>query len=450
MNNKVKLGIFVLIGLTSIVVSILAVGSFSMGKKYKVYVLFDNASGLTKKAKVKIAGVDIGVLQKVDLQETQARLCLVIDDNIALYQNATASIVSMGIIGTKYIEVHPGNSSLPKIKDGDSIAKSQAASIEESLGKIVDKINTALDSISKDGKNGDMIDNLASSIRDLKSVIHNIAEQNAKITSVIENINKFSIDLADITAQNKHDIRDAVVSIKEVADKLDRIMTKINEGEGTLAKLLNDEEMGGELKETVATAKEAVASAKDAIDGLKETLGGANKLQLKWDYLGRYNFRSEEFINDIGVNISLRKERFYYVGISNVGDRDEEEDREERKKINTITALLGFRGEHAEIYGGVMRNKGGFGAGYSFFDPVYAPYRRLYVHLNAYNFGREDNPPEVDAGVRFGITRWLYVGVAVEDIAYKTALAPYIKLEITDNDISRLLGIASIAAVASQ
>lgn len=450
MNNKVKLGIFVVIGMIAIVVSILAVGSFSIGKKYKIYVLFDNTAGLVKKAKVKIAGVDVGILRGVDLQGTKARLCLTIDNDIVLYQNATACIVSMGIIGTKYIEIFPGDPSLPRIKDGDTIAKSDSGSLEESLSKIADKLNAALSSIGDGGKNGDIIDNLADSIRDLKSIMNNIARQNAKITSVIENINNFSINLADITAQNKQDIRDAIVSMKEMAAKMDAIMNKINDGDGTLAKLINDEDMGQELKETVTIAKEAVASAKTAIDGLSETFGEANKLQLRWDYLGRYDTKDEKLRSDVGVNISMRKERYYYVGVSNVADTSDEDDQDEKDTMNTLTALLGFRGERAEIYGGVIRSKAGGGVGFSFFDPIYAPYRRLTINVEALNFPRKDKPPEFNAGLRYGVTRWLYLGVSVEDIAYKASLTPFIKLEITDNDISRLLGIASVAAVSAK
>lgn len=450
MNNKIKLGIFVLAGLAAILVSLVAVGSFSLNKKYTVYVLFDNASGLTKKAKVKIAGVEIGVLRGIDLWDTKARLRLAIRDDVKLYQDASASIVSMGIIGTKYIDVNPGSSSLPEVKNGDMLSTSKALSLEEKLGQIAEKISSAIDSLGKDGKNGDMIDNLAQSIRDLKSIMHNIALQNSKITSAISNLNKFSYNLADIAESNKLDIREAVLSIKEASAKLESVMTKINEGEGAFAALINDEQMGRQLKETVSTAKDAVASAKTAIDGLSETFGEVNKLQLYWDYMGRYDSKDEKLRSDLGIGISMRKERFYYVGVSNAADASNEKDKEEKDRMNTLTALLGFRGEHAQIYGGVMRNKAGVGVGYSFFDPIYAPRRRLQIHFDAFNFPRKNKPPEFNAGVRLGITGWFYVGISVEDIAYKASLTPYVKLEIKDTDISRLLGIAGVAAAASK
>lgn len=450
MKDQIKLGLFVAIGIFAVIISIVAVGNLNLNRRYELNVLFNNASGLTKKAKVKIAGVEIGALKTVSLQDGKAKLTIAINKDVTLYQNAYASIVSMGIIGTKYIEIFPGDSSYPVLKDGDVVSSLEIVSLEETLTNITEKIDSALGSLAGSEKTAGIMDNLSDAIRDLKLVMQNISSQNAKITSAINNINKFSYNLAEITGQNKEDIRIAIGNLKDVSQKLDMLLAKVSEGDGTIAKLINDEEMGGDLKSTISGAKEAVASAKEAIDGINEAIGGANKLQLEWDFLGRYDIRDEKFRSDLGINISLRKERFYYVGISNVADTSKESNIAEKDKMNTLTALLGFRSEKAEIYGGVMRNSAGVGVGYSFFDPIYEPYRKLQVHFDAFNFGREGKPPEFKAGLRYGITKWLYAGIAVEDIAYKASVMPYIKLEISDNDIASLLGIISIATVASQ
>lgn len=419
MRNKIKLGIFVAIGLLGIMISIFALGNLNFGRTYDVYVLFQNASGLPKKAKVKVAGVDVGVLSKIELKNAQASLRLSIDRDIVLYENASAAIVSMGIIGTKYVEIKPGDSSYPVLKHGRYLQTiSGAGSIEEVLGNIAKKLDSALDN----ERNGDMMQNLSDAINNFKD---------------------FSKNLAQITYDNKEDLRASIANMKEISEKLDIIVAKINEGDGTLAKLLNDEEMGKDLKETVASAKETV-------ENLKETIGTGRKLQLTWDYTGRYNIKDAKYRNDIGIGMSLRKERFYYVGISNVADSKNEENEKEKDTMNKLNAWIGFRSENAQIYGGVIKGKGGVGAGVSFFDPIYAPHRRVQLHVDAYDFGRKKYGPEIDAGVRFGLTKWLYAGVMVEDISYSAGVTPYIKLEIKDTDIAALLGIAGLAAVASK
>ncbi|MDR0724036.1 MAG: MlaD family protein, partial [Endomicrobium sp.] len=105
MSNNIKLGIFTLIGIIAIMVSIFAVGNFSLKRTYNIYIEFDNVAGLTKKAKVKMAGVDIGVLRAVSLDNGKAKLRVSLDKNVALYKDAYARVVSVGVIGTKYIEI---------------------------------------------------------------------------------------------------------------------------------------------------------------------------------------------------------------------------------------------------------------------------------------------------------------------------------------------------------
>jgi hypothetical protein len=66
-----------------------------------------------------------------------------------------------------------------------------------------------------------------------------------------------------------------------------------------------------------------------------------------------------------------------------------------------------FRSEKSEIYGGAIRGKTGVGFEYSFFEPIWAKFRRLKVYLNVYDFVREKYGPVIYAGMRIGITQWL-------------------------------------------
>jgi len=433
MKNNFRLGVFVALGLIGIMVSILALGNIAVGKTYTVYVSFPNASGLMKKAKVKIAGVDVGILKEFALKNSQAYLTLAINENIVLYENASARIVSMGIIGTKYISIDPGDSSYPVLQHGGIIRGNSGGSID-------DLING--------GSAGDMLGNLSSTIRDLKTIVSAIAAQNEQITSAIHNLSEFSYNVAQITSQNKDDIRASMEAMREITAKLDVIVTNLTNGQGTAGALLTDEQMKENLKETIA-------SARDAVNGLKTALVSAGTLQFEWNYTGRYNTRDSAFRSDGGMTIMPNNNKFYYIGISNIGDRNASNNKDSRDSINTLDALLGFRFNKAEVYGGAMRSKAGVGAGVSLFQPVYAPYRSVYLFANAYDFGRPKtnnnsaNIPRIDAGVKFGITKWLYAGAMVEDAAdKKPSFTPFIRLEIKDKDISNLFGIIGIAAMA--
>jgi phospholipid/cholesterol/gamma-HCH transport system substrate-binding protein len=86
MNNQLKLGIFITIGLLAIIVLIVSTGVLTLTKTYHVYSKFKNIAGFTRKAKVKIVGVGIGVLRGVSLDDSKAK----IRKNVVLYRNASA------------------------------------------------------------------------------------------------------------------------------------------------------------------------------------------------------------------------------------------------------------------------------------------------------------------------------------------------------------------------
>jgi phospholipid/cholesterol/gamma-HCH transport system substrate-binding protein len=410
MNNTLKLGIFTIVGLIAIMVSIIAAGSFSFGKKHNVYVRFDNISGLMSKAKVKIAGVDIGIIKDISLDGTQAKVKLSLHKKFPIYKNAHASIVSMGIIGTKYIEITPGESSLGAIKDGDFISAAQEISLEKKLNSIVEKFDEAV--------NGGLVDNLSEAIRALMGILVNFESQNNHINSIIFNLSKISY-------------------------KLDKLISEVDEGKGVAGTILKDDVMAKDLKETVASIRHISSTLEDKV-------GKIDLLKVNWDYTGRYDTRNSKFRNDVGLTISPNPHKFYYLGASNLGDTSTIMNEEEKKEINTIDVLLGLRKEQVEIYAGMMRTKAGVGVGYSFFDKVYSPAKKLYANLNIRNFSREKHGAEIDVGIRFGVTKWFFAGVAVEDIAYKSSVMPYIKISIDDEDIASILGIASVAVVATK
>jgi phospholipid/cholesterol/gamma-HCH transport system substrate-binding protein len=439
MSKQLKLGIFVLLGIIAGAVSIIASGAFPLKRSYNVYAKFDNISGITKKAKVKIAGVDIGVLREISLESSQAKLKLAINKNVKLYKNSVVRIVSMGVIGKQYIEIFPGDSSVEELKGGDYISTEQSSNWDLMLRNI----STSVDKGMHSKQYGDMMENLAEAIYSLKGVMDNLTSENTNISEVINNLNKFSRDVVAISSENKYDLRAVVLSIKDVSEKLDTLINRISSGNGMVSTLINDEQMSKNLKETVASAKETVK-------GLKDTIGKANKLQLSWNYNGRYDIKDKKFRNDVGIGIMPSHNKFYYVGVSNVADRHSTTNDSEKGKINKLDALLGFRSEKSEIYGGVIRGKAGFGLGYSFFEPIWSEFRRLKAYLNVYDWGRDKHGPVVDAGLRVGITKWLYAGVALEDSTYEPTITPYVKLEIDDKDLAAVLGIISIAVVTAK
>jgi phospholipid/cholesterol/gamma-HCH transport system substrate-binding protein len=77
---------------------------------YEIYALFSNSGGLKNGSSVRIAGVDVGRVKNIGLQDYQARIVMNIFENVQIQEDAIASIKTKGLIGEKYLEISPGAS----------------------------------------------------------------------------------------------------------------------------------------------------------------------------------------------------------------------------------------------------------------------------------------------------------------------------------------------------
>lgn len=120
-------GAFVLIGIVCLGYLSIKLGKLEVigGDRYEVEALFNSASGLKPGAAVEIAGVDVGRVRSIVLQDDQAIVLLAVENNIKLYSDTFASIKTRGIIGEKFLSLSPGGGGDPlqaggRIRDTES------------------------------------------------------------------------------------------------------------------------------------------------------------------------------------------------------------------------------------------------------------------------------------------------------------------------------------------
>ena len=132
-------GLFLAIGIGCLAwLSIkLARKEFFARNGYEVQAAFSNGSGLRRGTPVVIAGVEIGRVESVALEDYEAKIRMVIQPGVILQGDTIASIKTKGLIGEKYIELTPGASE-KTIKPGGVIRETQPAmDLEALIGKYV-------------------------------------------------------------------------------------------------------------------------------------------------------------------------------------------------------------------------------------------------------------------------------------------------------------------------
>ncbi|HYC53868.1 MAG TPA: outer membrane lipid asymmetry maintenance protein MlaD [Candidatus Binatia bacterium] len=147
-------GLFVLAGLGA-----LAFLSFSIGGlRYTgegglpVYATFDQIAGLKPKAPVDIAGVKVGQVTGISLDESyRARVDMDLDRNLKLPVDSSAAIVTSGLLGDRYIQLSPGAEDR-HLAPGEQIPYTESALVMERLiGKFLVNVG---DSPKEDSQSG--------------------------------------------------------------------------------------------------------------------------------------------------------------------------------------------------------------------------------------------------------------------------------------------------------
>src|SRR3989339_1627773 len=152
MTREARLGLFVLIGLISLVVTIILLGDFQFQRHYYLHIMFNNVAGLPSRAKAKIAGVDVGAVKEITLDGSKARVTIWVDSDVRIHADAEARIVATGIIGSKYLELTAGSSLAPVLKNNDTIIGIDPIQFD----KVIQKVMEQLDGVMGNFKGGEV------------------------------------------------------------------------------------------------------------------------------------------------------------------------------------------------------------------------------------------------------------------------------------------------------
>lgn len=479
LKTEFAVGTFALIVFAVLTFMTFRVGDFTWLKKqgYTVNVYFKNTAGLAEKTKVKIAGVDAGSIEKIELADGTARLALRMYPTVKLYSDAEASIKATGLLGDKYLEVNPG-SRKPLLKQGDTIKNvieitdvddlirnlsdfslnfSKLAAdlmeivvdteikdaLKETLVNLRDTSRNLKDAVSENNeklrKILDRIDSLAASLNELikdnraplTNTVANLDEFSDSLRTrgqdIIANLNKSSAELKALMEKSRPHIESITNSVSSLAKKMDR-------GEGTLGKLLTDEKLYSSITNTV----EGVGKTISAIERFR------TYITFKGDYLPALN----DGKGHLYLTFQPRKDKYYILGIVDdpIGSVDVVEVTTSGTgtvKTDTVeagielTAQFARRFDNTVLRGGITESTFGIGADRFMFND------KLKLTFDAWDFRRTEHKavnPHVRLGADYFLFKKLFLSGGIDNVFNSHRLGAYLGsgIRFEDEDLKYL------------
>jgi len=136
---EMVVGLFMVAGIICLGYLSIKLGKLEVfgGEGYELKAVFSNSGGLKTGSSVVIAGVDVGRVKEISLQNYQARVTLTLPVDVKIQEDAIASVKTKGLIGEKYIEISPGGSE-KLIPPGGRIRDTQpAVDLEQLISSFV-------------------------------------------------------------------------------------------------------------------------------------------------------------------------------------------------------------------------------------------------------------------------------------------------------------------------
>ena len=266
-KNEIKTGILVLLGIG------LFVFGFSYLKSNDIFVsdrtfyaVYDDVEGVVNGTPVTVNGFPVGSIQNISFFKNNSLLVKFrVENDIKFSINSIAQIYETGLIGGKALAIIPANDNSRVAVYNDTLASSVAPGLTElvneklsplqeniesmivSANNVLDKVNAIFDDPTRA--------NLRTSVSDFSETIKDLKETSKMIKSVmksnklsidqtITNVLDISTDLSEISKTiNQSELSTTMKNFKNSSEGLSRVLNNINEGNGTISKLIDNDSL---------------------------------------------------------------------------------------------------------------------------------------------------------------------------------------------------------------
>ena len=437
---------------------------------YTVFARMRDATGVAKRSQVRVAGIPVGNVKSVRLDEGLARVDIEIAPDVDLYEDASVTKVSSSLLGEYFMAIAPGTEGKRKLVDGDEIRfVIEGVTTDDLMRQVseiaadVRRVSRALaDSIGTDqGRQNlkDTLQNLAdvtdalnqtvrenrASIRNILQNVENLSERGGpEVERILENVREATTEVRELLAKTgeqpheKGEVRQIIDKVNRASDNLETTLDNLNtvserleRGEGTLGRLTKDEHLINEV--------EGVA------EGIGEFIGGVSRLQTIVLLRTDYQFLSSTVKSYVELRLQPREDKYYVVEIVNDPrgltrfeqidvDTTNPNDPPHYREVRTVTSnAFRFSLQFAQSFGpftgrfGIKESTGGAGLDLLLFED------RFELRQDLFGFGEVVIPRwRISLGYEFVPRLWLLGGV--DDILNPTRRDYFVGLQLKFND----------------
>ena len=272
-SKEIKAVLIIISGIFLFLLGYNFLNSTSLFKKENnLFALYDNVEGLQVGTKVTVNGLSVGKVSKIDFlpNTTQILVSFSIRNDVVFSKNSVAELYEAGLIGGKSIAIHPVYDNFKKFKSGDTLKSSiktgltdvvnqQIAPLQQKLEKVLTNADSLFSGfnivLNSEGKNNisKTLEKLSSALKntdDLVSRFNSITKNQSKnIAKIILNLTTVSENLGQISdSLSKSNLKQTINNFEKLSSNFNQVLTEIKNGKGTISKLIYEDSLYHNLK----------------------------------------------------------------------------------------------------------------------------------------------------------------------------------------------------------
>jgi phospholipid/cholesterol/gamma-HCH transport system substrate-binding protein len=281
---ETRIGIFVALAVLAAAIILERVGSFEALERGKhVNALFSNVQDLKIGDRVKMAGVEVGRVQDIQLTNNKVLVEMKIRPTAEMKTDSIATVKFTGLLGQNFVSIDFGTPRGEPLKDNQYIATAETADLSAMMQKI-DSVASGVENLTK-SFTGFRIDTLVGPLRDF------ITANKEPLTATISNVQALSFEISSQVSQGKgtlgklikddslyntalstvSNLQDTATEVRATVADARTIVDEVKAGQGTIGKLVTDDKL---YRETTAS----MTNLKEILQKVNQGQGSVGKL----------------------------------------------------------------------------------------------------------------------------------------------------------------------------
>ena len=247
---ETRIGIFVALVVLAAAIILERVGSLETFERGNhVNALFTNVQDLKVGDRVKMAGVEVGRVQGIQLTNNRVRVIMKVRPTAEVKTDSIATIKFTGLLGQNFVSIDFGTPRGEPLKDDQYVATAEQADLSAMMQKI-DNVASGVENLTK-SFTGFKIDTLVGPLRDF------ISANKDPLTMTISNLQTLSSNIS-VQVEQGHGTLGKLIQdeIKATVADARKIVDQVNSGQGTVGKLVKDETLYRETTASMTNLKE--------------------------------------------------------------------------------------------------------------------------------------------------------------------------------------------------